>query len=72
MSTVSRSFASVAFRSWRDFSAWIGLVPKQSLSGGKPKLGSISEQGDRYLRGLFTVGAVAVIRYAKMGQGRTL
>ena len=62
--------ASVAdprtFRSGRDFSAWIGLVPKQNSSGGKLKLGSISKQGDRYLRGLFTAGALAVIRYAKI------
>ena len=55
-----------AFRSGRDFSAWIGLVPKQHSSGGKDKLGSISKQGDRYLRGLFTAGALAVIRYAKI------
>ena len=54
------------FRSGRDFSAWIGLVPKQNSSGGKAKLGSISKQGDRYLRGLFTAGALAVIRYAKL------
>jgi hypothetical protein len=37
-----------AFRSGRDFSAWVGLVPKQNSSGGKDKLGSISKQGDRY------------------------
>ena len=55
-----------AFRSGRNFSAWIGLVPKQHSSGGKDKLGSISKQGDRYLRSLFTVGALAVIRYAKL------
>jgi transposase len=55
-----------AFRSGRDFSAWIGLVPKQHSSGGKEKLGSISKQGDRYLRSLFTIGALAVIRYAKI------
>ena len=54
-----------AFRSGRNFSAWIGLVPKQHSSGGKHKLGSISKQGDRYLRSLFTAGALAVIRYAK-------
>jgi transposase len=42
-----------AFRSGRDFSAWIGLVPKQNSSGGKDKLGSISKQGDRYLRPLY-------------------
>jgi len=60
-----------AFRSGRDFSAWIGLVPKQHSSGGKDKLGGISKQGDRYLRSLFTVGALAVIRYAKIhGTGR--
>jgi transposase len=55
-----------AFRSARHFSAWIGLVPKQHSSGGKDKLGSISKQGDRYLRSLFTTGALAVIRYAKI------
>jgi transposase len=54
------------FRSGRDFSAWIGLVPKQNSSGGKDKLGSISKRGDRYLRSLFTTGALAVIRYAKI------
>ena len=55
-----------AFRSARNFSAWIGLVPKQYSSGGKDRLGSISKQGDRYLRSLFTAGALAVIRYAKI------
>jgi len=55
-----------AFRSGRNFSAWIGLVPKQSSSGGKQRLGGISKQGDRYLRSLFTAGALAVIRYAKI------
>jgi transposase len=55
-----------AFRSGRDFSAWIGLVPKQNSSGGKERLGNISKRGDRYLRSLFTTGALAVIRYAKI------
>ena len=55
-----------AFRLGRDFSAWIGLVPKQNSSGGKDRLGSISKQGDRYLRSLLTAGALAVIRYAKI------
>jgi transposase len=62
--------ASVAdpkmFRSGRNFSAWIGLVPKQNSSGGKDRLGNISKRGDRYLRSLFTTGALAVIRYAKI------
>jgi transposase len=55
-----------AFRSGRNFSAWIGLVPKQHSSGGKDRLGAISKQGDRYLRSLFVIGALAVIRYAKI------
>ena len=55
-----------AFRSGRNFSAWIGLVPKQHSSGGKDRLGSISKRGDRYLRGLFVAGALAVIRYARI------
>jgi transposase len=54
------------FQSGRNFSAWIGLVPKQHSSGGKDRLGSISKQGDRYLRGLFVAGALSVIRYAKI------
>ena len=59
-----------AFRSGRNFSAWIGLVPRQNSSGGKDRLGSISKQGDRYLRGLFVAGALAVIRYAKIHGGK--
>jgi transposase len=55
-----------AFRSGRDFSAWIGLVPKQNSSGGKEKLGNITKQGERYLRSLFYTGAISVIRYAKI------
>ena len=41
-----------AFRSGRDFSAWIGLVPTQNSSGGKERLGNIGKRGDRYLRSL--------------------
>ena len=53
-----------AFRSGRDFSAWIGLVPKQNSSGGRERLGNITKAGDRYLRSLFCAGALAVIKYA--------
>ena len=41
-------------------------MPKQNSTGGKERLGRITKQGDRYLRSLFTVGALAVIRYAKI------
>jgi transposase len=53
------------FRSGRSLAAWIGLVPKQHTTGGKDKLGSITKQGNRYLRWLLVTGAMAVIRYAK-------
>ncbi len=53
-----------AFRSGRNLAAWIGLVPRQNSSGGKERLGGITKQGDRYLRQLLVVGALAVIRYA--------
>jgi transposase len=55
-----------AFRSGRNFAAWIGIVPKQHSSGAKNRRGGISKQGDRYLRGLFVAGAVAILRYAKI------
>ena len=45
--------------------AWIGLVPKQSSSGGKERLGHISKAGNRYLRKLLVVGALSVIKRAK-------
>jgi transposase len=54
-----------AFGSGRNLAAWIGLVPKQHSSGGKDKLGSITKQGNRYLRWLLVSGAMAVIRYAQ-------
>ena len=54
-----------AFRSGRNLAAWIGLVPKQHTTGGKDRLGSITKQGNRYLRWLLVIGATAVIRYAQ-------
>jgi transposase len=53
------------FRSGRDLSAWIGLVPKQNSTGGKERLGHITKAGNRYLRQLLVVGALSVIRRAK-------
>jgi transposase len=53
-----------AFRSGRDFSAWIGLVPRQDSTGAKQKLGRISKQSDQYLRRILVVGAHAVLRRA--------
>ncbi|MCY3843939.1 MAG: IS110 family transposase [Acidobacteria bacterium] len=50
-----------SFRSGRDFAAWLGLVPRQSSTGGKPKLGKISKKGQRDLRRLLISGAMATV-----------
>ena len=54
-----------AFKSGREFCAWLGLVPKQTGSGGKVRLGGISKRGDTYLRCLLIHGARSVIAHAK-------
>ena len=54
-----------AFRSGRDLSAWIGLVPREDSTGGKHRPGHISKAGNRYLRKLLVIGALSVIRRAK-------
>ncbi len=53
-----------SFRRGRHFSAWLGLVPKQHTTGGKPRLGRISKMGQRDLRRLLISGAMAVIQSA--------
>jgi transposase len=55
----------MAFKTGREFAAWIGLVPRQNSTGGKERLGSITKQGDRYLRRLLVVGATSVINSAR-------
>ena len=51
-----------AFRSGRQFAAWLGLVSRQNSSGGKDRLGGISKMGDHNLRHLLVVGATALVR----------
>lgn len=53
------------FKNGREFSAWIGLTPRQHSSGGKEKLGSISKRGDKRLRTLLIHGARAVIKHSE-------
>ncbi len=53
-----------SFRRGRDFAAWLGLVPRQHTTGGKPRLGKISKMGQRDLRRLLVVGAMAEIAWA--------
>jgi transposase len=51
----------VTFRKGRDLSAWLGLVPRQHSTGGKPKLLGISKLGNEYLRRMFLHGARSVV-----------
>ena len=53
------------FRTGREFASWIGLVPRQNSTGGKERLGSISKQGDRYLRRLLVLGAISIVGTAR-------
>jgi len=67
--TASALVASVgdarSFANGRQLAAWLGLVPKQHSTGGKPTLLGISKRGDRYLRKLLIHGARAVVRVAE-------
>ncbi|WP_084584692.1 IS110 family transposase [Sphingomonas azotifigens] len=58
-----------AFRSGRGFAAWLGLVPRQTSSGGKARLGRITKMGDPAIRRLLVVGATSAIRWAKQKDG---
>lgn len=54
-----------AFKSGREFCAWLGLVPRQTGTGGKVRLGGISKRGDTYLRTLLIHGARSVLTHTK-------
>lgn len=53
-----------AFKSGRELAAWLGLVPRQHSTGGKPTLLGISKRGDTYLRTLLIHGGRTVVRVA--------
>ena len=67
--TASALVASVgdakSFKNGRQLAAWLGIVPRQHSTGGKPKLLGISKRGDAYQRTLLIHGARAVIRMAE-------
>jgi transposase len=66
--TASAIVASVGdareFKNGRQFSAWLGLVPRQHSTGGKQRLGHITGRGDPYLRTLLVMGARSVLQRA--------
>ena len=49
------------FSRGRDLSAWLGLVPRQATTGGRPKLLGITKRGSKYLRKLIIQGARAAL-----------
>ena len=59
-----------AFKSGREMAAWLGLVPRQHSTGGKPRLLGISKRGDVYLRKLLIHGARAALRWSDRKQDR--
>jgi len=65
--TLAMTVDARQFRSGRHFAAWLGLTPKQKSTGGKPRLGGISRQGNERLRQLLVLGATAVIRVVRPG-----
>ena len=52
------------FKRGRDFAAWLGLVPRAALTGGKQVNGKTSKMGQRDIRRLLIIGAMAVVRWA--------
>jgi len=68
---VMKTPAPEAFRSGRDFAAWIGLTPKDHSTAGKNRLGGITKAGDEALRAVLVTGATAVIQQARRGGGKT-
>jgi transposase len=58
------------FKNGRQFAAWLGLVPRQHSTGGKPRLLGISKRGDIYLRKLFVHGARATMRWIGLQNDR--
>jgi len=58
-----------AFRSGRDFAAWIGLTPKDHSTAGRTRQGVITRAGDEMLRSMLVVGAMALIQQVKRGRG---
>jgi transposase len=56
--------AAQGFKNGRQVAAWLGLVPRQHSSGGKPMLLGISKRGDTYLRTLLIHGARSALKVA--------
>jgi transposase len=63
---------AATFTKGRDLAAWLGLVPRQATTGGKPRLLGITKRGSRYLRKMLIKGARAAIEVYGRGGVSTL
>jgi transposase len=68
--TLALTVDASQFQSGRHFAAWLGLVPKQNSTGGKPRLGGISREGNERLRQLLVLGATSVVRRVEPDKGK--
>ena len=68
---VMKTPAPEIFRSGRQFAAWMGLTPKDHSTAGKVRLGVITRAGDEGLRSVLVVGATAVLRHLRNGNGES-
>ncbi len=59
------------FKNGRELAAWLGLVPRQSSTGGKPRLLGISKRGDSYLRALLIHGARSILQHSERKTDKT-
>ena len=59
-----------AFRSGRDYAAWLGLTPKDHSTAGKQRLGVITRAGDEDLRRLLVTGAMSMVRQVQHGKDK--
>jgi transposase len=61
---------AATFAKGRDLAAWIGLVPRQITTGGKPRLVGITKRGSKYLRKMLVQGARAALPSLSRGDTR--
>jgi transposase len=59
---------AAAFKSGRQFAAWLGLTPKDHSTGGRVRLGGITKAGDPAIRSTLIVGATALLRHVRKGR----
>jgi len=57
------------FKSERDFAAWLGLTPRQTRAAASRTLGSITKQGNRYIRKMLVLGATSLLNVVGKRKG---